>query len=110
MTGGLTVYHTQLIHMNLTTNEHQNMFKYDYLKRANDDGSISFYNPFNKGFVRNFVSRLFPGKDSYVIPMDGESEGNTGRRGLELDSSDIEMTDKKTDDNGEKADLVANMV
>lgn len=109
MTGGLSIYHTQLIHMNLTTNEHQNLNKYKYLKKLQDDGSLAYHNPFDKGFIRNFMSRLFPGKDSYVVPGEIESNEKSCME-TELDSSSIELTDKKTDDNGEKADLVANIV
>ena len=67
MTGGLSIYHTQLVRSNLTTNEHQNMRKYAYLRKNNSDGSVTFINPFNKGFIRNLYSRLFPGKDTYSL-------------------------------------------
>merc|ERR1719223_1096036 len=63
MAGGLTVYHTQLILKNLTTNEHQNQFRYHYLK----DSFGRYWNPFQRGFFHNFMSRFLPGKDSYML-------------------------------------------
>ncbi|CAN0432913.1 unnamed protein product, partial [Phaeothamnion confervicola] len=46
----------QLISRNLTTNEHQNWFRYAYLK----DGSGRYANPFDRGFGANLLSRLLP--------------------------------------------------
>ena len=63
MTIGLLIYHTQLIKRNLTTNEHQNVFRYTYLH----DEYGRYYNRFNKGFFRNMLSRCSPGPDSYVV-------------------------------------------
>ena len=116
MTGGLSIYHTQLIRMNLTTNEHQNMFKYDYLKKKNDDGSVSFHNPFNNGFLRNFMSRMFPSRDSYTLPIgggnnsDNTSHVNDNGTGIEMESLPTSSNKKTDDDGGERADLVANIV
>lgn len=113
MSGGLAIYHTQLVRMNLTTNEHQNMYKYDYLKKTNDDGSVSFVNPFNQGLVRNFLSRFLPGKDSYTVPVAGAGKCKDGCC-KDNNSSGIKHTsssNKKTDDEGgEGMELVANMV
>lgn len=115
MTGGLLIYHTQLIRMNLTTNEHQNMFKYEYLKKKNADGSVSFHNPFNKGFLRNFMSRMFPSRDAYTLPddsggnIDNGNHGSDTGSGIELEG--LSSSNKKTDDDGgERADLVSNIV
>ena len=120
MAGGLALYHTQLVRLNLTTNEHQNMYKYDYMKRTNEDGSVSIKNPFNKGVLHNFMSRIVPGKESYMITKGGSGDGIDGSgsgygtknssHGVERSSSSV--SNKKTDDDegGEKADLVANMV
>jgi len=62
MTAGLLIFHTQLIKKNLTTNEYQNWFRYNYLK----DKSGKYQNPFNKGFCSNFVSRFAPDSRSYT--------------------------------------------
>ena len=67
MTGGLCFYHTQLVKVNLTTNEHQNMSKYDYMKQTNDDGHFVIRNPFNKGLKHNIFSRLIPGRETYTV-------------------------------------------
>mmetsp|Transcript_6907 Transcript_6907/g.8726 ORF Transcript_6907/g.8726 Transcript_6907/m.8726 type:complete len:265 (-) Transcript_6907:2058-2852(-) len=136
MTGGLTMYHTQLIHKNLSTNEHQNMYKYKYLfvDDANHDDdccdesnngdnnqtkdnakrgggaikgtsacrkplSMTYKNPFDLGFFRNFKKRFVPGKDSYIVMKQQGSGGNT--------------SNKKTDEEesgGEKISLVSNIV
>lgn len=56
MVGGLLWYHSQLVLMNLTTNEHMNMIKYKYMR--NQFGIIQ--NPFDRGYVGNVLDRLFP--------------------------------------------------
>ena len=40
--------------MNLTTNEKLNIHRYDYLK----DTRGSFHNPYNRGFVKNWMEFL----------------------------------------------------
>jgi hypothetical protein len=62
MTTGLLIYHTNLVIANLTTNEHQNVSKYKYLRKAG-----MFHNPFNKGFISNIFTRCFPSRDSYTL-------------------------------------------
>ena len=64
MVGGLLAYHTQLIYKNLSTNEHQNIWRYVYLR----DEYGRYFNPFNRGFFGNFYMRLFPGPDAYILP------------------------------------------
>ena len=79
MAGGLALYHTQLIMRNLTTNEHQNQFRYHYLK----DSFGRYWNPFERGFVNNFMSRCLPGKESYMLVggSGGEREGARNANG-----------------------------
>ena len=62
--GGMLVYHTQLIWRNLTTNEHQNIYRYKYFRSKEGSG---FHNPFDHGFFRNLMSRCIPGDDSYIM-------------------------------------------
>lgn len=57
-------YHTQLIRMELTTNEHQNYSRYDYLK--GDRGE--YHNPWKKNYFRNLKRRMFPNSSLYTIP------------------------------------------
>jgi len=109
MAGGLSVYHTQLIYNNLTTNEHQNLHKYNYLKKANADGSISMHNPFNKGFLWNLKSRFFPGRDSYVLEdVVGADEHLhvDGKKKASVVEMVIPSSNKKSDDNGGKENMV----
>jgi len=63
--GGLLIYHAQLVKKNLTTNEHQNLFKYTYLK----DKFGRYHNPFDNGFMENMKDRLFPGSHTYELPV-----------------------------------------
>lgn len=69
MSGGMLIYHTQLVVANLTTNEHLNVARYDYLwKSTGKDGSRQFSNPWNRGWYHNIVDRLWPSDSSYQIP------------------------------------------
>jgi len=60
----LLVYHTQLVNRELTTNEHQNGHRYEYLK----DEFNQYYNPWNRGFVKNLLRRFSPCKELYTLP------------------------------------------
>jgi len=64
MVSGLLYYHAGLVSKNLTTNEHMNVWRYTYLR----DEFGRFFNPFDKGWFGNLVSKLFPGPDSYILP------------------------------------------
>ena len=55
MVGALAVYHAQLIALNLTTNEHQNYWRYEYFK---DPVTRRHRNPFDKGVWANFLARV----------------------------------------------------
>jgi len=95
MTGSLSIYHTQLIRENLTTNEHQNRYKKSYAYLHGNDGQ----NPFNKGFLQNLYSRIYPSKESYILEKN-EDEG--------LEKVRKSISDKKNDE--EKRDLISNIV
>jgi palmitoyltransferase ZDHHC13/17 len=72
--GGMVIYHSQLVLANLTTNEHLNMNRYDYLWRTiNQDGTRpshrTFHNPWNRGCCNNMYDRFVdPGDRSYLVP------------------------------------------
>lgn len=70
-------YHVQLIRMNLTTNEHSNLFRYDYLKDAHG----RYHNPFNQGVMHNFYTRMVPDEGSYTLG--GARGGRAGGEGDE---------------------------
>lgn len=90
---GLFVYHSNLIYVNLTTNEHQNWSRYRYLLSP----SGTFLNPFNQSCTENCMSRTVWG-NADVLPRsvireltqehDSErqslmSESNAGRENTE---------------------------
>jgi hypothetical protein len=59
---GMLIYHTQLTGLNLTTNEHLNLFKYKYLRPHRP------YSPWDRGFVHNFLHRIVsPDERSYEL-------------------------------------------
>ena len=62
--GGMCIYHTQLMLANLTTNEHQNVTRYKYL--FNEQGQ--YKNLFFRGFLNNFLDRFSPSEASYTLP------------------------------------------
>ena len=67
--GGMCIYHTQLMLVNLTTNEHQNIMRYKYIF---DSEKGRYRNLFNRGFRNNVLDRFFPSESSYTLP-EGES-------------------------------------
>lgn len=58
-------YHTQLTTRELTTNEHQNYSRYNYLR----DDRNKYFNPWNKGYLRNFFNRVFPSHSQFLLPL-----------------------------------------
>jgi hypothetical protein len=88
---GMLIYHSQLIFVNLTTNEHINVAKYEYLwQTTNEDGSQNkndqqpgasatasqqrrFYNPWDKGCLGNLMDRFAPNDMCYLIPEEQSS-------------------------------------
>ena len=71
--GGMFVYHTQLCMVNLTTNEHMNVGRYDYLmeKSTDSNGNTTrrYRNPWFKGYVGNFLDRMSPNDANYIMPQ-----------------------------------------
>jgi len=61
--GGMCIYHSQLILVNLTTNEHQNVMRYKYL--FNEQGQ--YKNLFSRGFRNNILNRFWPSEESYTL-------------------------------------------
>ncbi len=113
MTFGLSVYHTQLILKNLTTNEHQNLFRYKYLK----DGNGGYRNRFHRGCVGNFISRFFPGKDAYTLQHDGgqhaasrRSKNSNRKNSIEIDMEMANVMTAGDKKNEEELSLVHNIV
>jgi palmitoyltransferase ZDHHC13/17 len=90
--GGMVIYHLQLIYVNLTTNEHINVSRYEYFwdttstKSTNSTNNTHnnvvprrvFYNPWDKGCLRNLYDRLIePGDHCYLIPDQYDSTNRT---------------------------------
>lgn len=63
--GGMCVYHTQLMLVNLTTNEHQNVMRFKYLFDAEKG---RYKNLFNRGYRNNVLDRFFPSESCYTLP------------------------------------------
>jgi hypothetical protein len=82
---GMLIYHTQLTGLNMTTNEHLNLFKYPYLRPNRP------YSPWDRGFYSNFVNRIvYPDERSYelansplqglLVQQRGENNGGSSSR------------------------------
>lgn len=85
---GMVIYHTQLVWMQLTTNEHINARKYDYLwrrTRGQQDGGMmkEYYNRWDRGGWNNMYYRLVaPSAEAlYLSPGSGslETDSTTAR-------------------------------
>ena len=68
---GMWMYHTRLIMVNLTTNEHINVRKYKYLFPL-VNGHRRYRNPWFKGWVGNMLDRMQPSDACYLIPNEHE--------------------------------------
>ena len=80
---GMLYFHTQLTLNNLTTNEQSNLWRYKYLQ---DEGG-RYNNPFDKGKLNNFYTRIVsPGKATYTL--EDEVVGGNGKQGGEDDTKD----------------------
>jgi palmitoyltransferase ZDHHC13/17 len=92
-TGGMWVYHTQLSLEGLTTNEHMNVKKYDYLneKTTHNNGSVTtrYRNPWFKSYPRNFLDRLSPTSELYTMPR--HLQQNYSSPSKRNSNDDIEM-------------------
>lgn len=100
LSGGLCIYHTQLISRNLTTNEHANIHRFRYL--SYDPSTGAFSNPFDKGFIQNFIGRFTPWKGSYMLAycnvvcreeMENNNSCNVKRNGREPKKDEDETED-----------------
>jgi len=90
MAGGMCLYHTQLTLNNLTTNEHMNLHRYEYLHRKPNSSASGrngmifgpqgmYFNPFHRGGFRNVIQRFFPNKQSYtLLPSDNNDVNDDG--------------------------------
>lgn len=89
LSGGMLVYHTQLMLANLTTNEHLNVARYDYLWETSSLSSNStnnnspatplpprrrYKNPWFRGYWGNIMDRLDPSERSYMLPEQFEQQ------------------------------------
>jgi hypothetical protein len=71
MTCGMLIYHTQLMVVNLSTNEHLNLYRYEYLWTQDQEGAPKKYrNPYFKGWWGNIMDRMFPSESCYLLPDD----------------------------------------
>lgn len=100
MAGGMCLYHTQLTMFNLTTNEHMNLNKYEYLSSARFGGRRmkgmtfgpggSFHNPFFQGWWANAMSRLYhPNKATYTLPDHKSADEKNNQQSLLLNGPNI---------------------
>jgi palmitoyltransferase ZDHHC13/17 len=69
VSAGMWIYHTQLTAMNLSTNEHINLQRYDYFWTRRPEGGRRFHNPWNKGWLANFVDRWNPSDACFLLPQ-----------------------------------------
>jgi hypothetical protein len=68
---GMLIYHTQLTGLNLTTNEHLNLYKYKYLRPHQRP-----YSPWDHGFWSNCIDRILsPDERSYELPNSAIQQG-----------------------------------
>jgi len=101
LSGGICIYHTQLMSKNLTTNEHANYNRLSYLHPKN---------PFDHGSYNNFKSRFFPWKGSYMLLTTNKTSTGTIDKGG-MDSSKSGSSKKEDDETEEEAkDLMLNVV
>ena len=72
MSGGLLIYHTQLVLVNLTTNEHINVTRYEHFWTKDSQGQRKYRNPWFQGYWNNVLDRFFPTQASYRLPEQQE--------------------------------------
>jgi len=81
MAGGMLFYHTQLVIANLTTNEHLNANRYDYLwEQQPGNNSRRYRNPWFRGWMANIMDRFNPSEASYMLPEQQERLLKSSRR------------------------------
>jgi len=93
-------YHTQLVLINMTTNEQIGVRKYKYFWDENG----RFRNPFDQGKVRNVLMRLSPDRSLYQIPANLPAACAKGCCG------EVEMTGAKKARDEEKQILLDSVV
>lgn len=76
MVGALAGYHSQLVALNFTTNEHQNYWRYDYFR---DPVTGRNRNPFDKGIWQNFLARIVYG-ETYIYGGKAQAVGRFSRQ------------------------------
>jgi hypothetical protein len=80
--GGMWLYHTQLLMVNLTTNEHMNVRKYKYLfPISTTTGKRKYQNPWFKGWFGNMMDRMQPSERAYMIPEEHQGLTKQGSSG-----------------------------
>jgi hypothetical protein len=89
MSGGMLVYHTQLMMVNLTTNEHVNVGRYDYFWETLPDNNNNnnnttprrrYRNPWARGsHWGNILERFQPGDHSFMLPKTEEEHSSLVR-------------------------------
>jgi hypothetical protein len=96
MSGGMLLYHTQLMMVNLTTNEHVNVGRYDYfwetLPPSTNSGTTAprrkYRNPWARGsYWGNILERFQPGDHSFMLPKTDEEHASLMRN----QNSNLEM-------------------
>ena len=85
---GMWIYHTQLMMVNLTTNEHMNVRKYKYLYKSHH-GKKTYKNPWFKGWFGNAMDRMNPSERCYMIAKEKESLLQTSPSREQEHSGDI---------------------
>jgi len=93
-------YHTQLVLINMTTNEQIGVRKYKYFWDENG----RFRNPFDQGKIRNILMRLSPDRSLYQIPMNLPGACSKGCCG------EVELTGAKKARDEEKQILLDSVV
>mmetsp|Transcript_29054 Transcript_29054/g.53159 ORF Transcript_29054/g.53159 Transcript_29054/m.53159 type:complete len:118 (+) Transcript_29054:2088-2441(+) len=104
---GMLCYHSQLILKNLTTNEHQNMWRYDYLK---DPRTGQFSNPFDEGCAQNCASRCFPGKVSLNQSSNSNNNNNHVNEPTATDGQDDGVELLSSSSGQERRELLSSQV
>jgi palmitoyltransferase ZDHHC13/17 len=93
-TVGMFVYHTQLSLLNLTTNEHIGMSKYEYLTEKIGNRK-QFHNPWFKSYLHNMLDRLSPSPEIYLLPQQYQSQTTVSQYAANQTGDDVEAKAEK---------------
>jgi palmitoyltransferase ZDHHC13/17 len=88
-TVGIFVYHTQLSSLNLTTNEHIGLSKYEYLTEKIGK-TKQFRNPWFKSYLHNILDRLSPSPEIYLMPHQYRSQYSISQYAIPQTGDDID--------------------